>query len=183
MREAPILCVPRCRGFWTRYRQGEPRFGSTWPECAGEFRRIGWCYGDPGVAGVLLRASHALRSQELEREAIGLLRRAIAPLTAQQIPDACFCHGAAGLAHLYNVGFQHTGDLEMRAQALRWMQDVLHRHRPGRGVAGYQFLQLNARAGRWVNDTTLLSGVVGTALVLLAAVEDREPTWQELFLL
>jgi hypothetical protein len=63
------------------------------------------------------------------------------------------------------------------------MRDVLHRRRPGRGIAGYQFLQLDAQAGRWVNDTTLLSGVVGTALVLLAAVEDREPTWQELFLL
>jgi hypothetical protein len=50
---------------------------------------------------------------------------------------------------------------------------VLHRRRPGRGIAGYQFLQLDAQAGRWVNDTTLLSGVMGTALVLLAAVEDR----------
>jgi hypothetical protein len=131
----------------------------------------------------LLRASHALHSQELEREAIGLLRQAIAPLTARQIQDACFCHGTAGLAHLYNVAFQCTGDLEMRDQALRWMHDVIQRRRPGVGVAGYQFMQLDAQASRWVSDTTLVSGVVGLALVLLAAVEEREPTWQELFLL
>lgn len=161
---------------------GRPRFGATWPEFPGEFRRIAWCYGDPGVAGVLLNASRALRSQELEREAIGLLRNAITPVTERHIPDASFCHGTAGLAHLYNVAFQRTGDQEMRAQALRWIQDTVHRRRPGVGIAGYQFLRAE-QAGRWVSDTTLVSGVVGIGLVLLAAVEDREPTWHELFLL
>ena len=160
-----------------------PRFGTNWPADPDEVARIGWCYGDPGVAGVLLRASRTLRSPELEREALALLTQIAAPLATRCVPDACFCHGAAGLAHIYNVAFQRTGSAQMRDQARRWLTEVLRRRTPGTGIAGYEFLKVDEESPRCAPDATLLSGVAGIALVLLAAVEDREPEWQALYAL
>ena len=160
-----------------------PRFGTNWPPAPDEVDRIGWCYGDPGVAGVLLRASRTLRSPELEREALALLAQLAAPLASRGPPDACFCHGAAGLAHIYNVAFQRTGSAQMRDQAKRWLVEVLRFRTPGTGIAGYRFLKADEQTTRCAPDATLLSGVAGVALVLLAAVEDQEPAWQALYLL
>jgi hypothetical protein len=162
---------------------GLPRFGTSWPADPDEFKRMGWCYGDPGVAGVLLRASRTLRSTELEQEALALLERVAAPLATRGVPDACFCHGAAGLAHIYNLAFQRTGSTLMRDQARRWLAEVLRLRTPGTGIAGYRFLKADDDGTRWAPDATLLSGAAGVALVLLAAVEDEEPAWQALYLL
>jgi hypothetical protein len=112
-----------------------------------------------------------------------MLRDLAAPLAARGAPDASFCHGAAGLAHVYNVAFQRTGDGALRRHAERWLGEVLRMRRPGAGIAGYRSLGWGGGAPRWDDDATLLSGAVGTALVLLAAIEDREPAWQRLFVL
>jgi hypothetical protein len=162
---------------------GRPRFGTSWPADPDELKRMGWCYGDPGVAGVLLGASRALSSPELEQVALALLAQITAPLATRGVPDACFCHGAAGLAHIYNVAFQRTGSVQMRAQAMHWLAEVLRIRQPGSGIAGYSFLKVDDEAMRWAADPTLLSGAAGIALVLLAAIEDREPGWQALCLL
>jgi lantibiotic modifying enzyme len=162
---------------------GLRRFGTDWPADPAEVKRMGWCYGDPGVAGVLLGASRALSSPELEQVALALLAQITAPLATRGVPDACFCHGAAGLAHIYNVAFQRTGSVQMRAQAMHWLAEVLRIRQPGSGIAGYSFLKVDDEAMRWAADPTLLSGAAGIALVLLAAIEDREPGWQALCLL
>ncbi|HEX7837958.1 MAG TPA: lanthionine synthetase C family protein [Kofleriaceae bacterium] len=160
-----------------------PRFGTDWPADPDEVKRMGWCYGDPGVAGALLGASRALRSPELEQEALALLTRIATPLATRGAPDACFCHGAAGLAHIYNVAFQRTGSVQMRDHAKRWLAELLRLRTPGTGIAGYQFLKADEDATHWAPDATLLSGATGVALVLLAAVEDEEPEWPALCLL
>jgi lantibiotic modifying enzyme len=160
-----------------------PRFGTNWPGDHTEHKRIGWCYGDAGIAGVLLHASRVTQSAELESLALDLLRRIIIPIETRGVPDASFCHGAAGLAHIYNVAFQYTGDLQMRAQAERWIVEVLRLRKPGFGIAGYASLKIGDGVMHWSADITLLSGAVGVALVLLAAIEEHEPAWQTLFLL
>jgi lantibiotic biosynthesis protein len=160
-----------------------PRFASSWPVSRSEFKRIGWCYGDAGVAGVLLHASHSLQSTALEDEALLLLRRVAALLAQPHRRDASFCHGMAGLAHIYNVAFQRTGDPQMRIEAERWIREILHSRRPGTGIAGYSFLTPDGDTIAWRSNVTLLGGVVGVALVLLAAIESRVPEWQALFLL
>jgi lantibiotic modifying enzyme len=159
-----------------------PRFGASWPLDDGT-KRIGWCHGDCGIAGVLLLASRALDAPELARDAVALLQQSIAPLAQRKVPDAGFCHGAAGLAHIYNLAFQRTGDGVMREQALRWLHEVIGVRSPGTGIAGYASLDVSGPAPRREDDVTLLSGVVGTALVLLAAIEDRDPAWQQLFVM
>jgi lantibiotic biosynthesis protein len=160
--------------------KGCPRFGTSWPTNDGRMR-IGWCYGDTGVAGVLLLVSRALRSDELAAEALELLRDAIPALEQRGAPDASFCHGAAGFAHIYNVAFQRTKDHAMHAAAKMWLERLIRMRSPGRWIAGYASLAISGPEPRWQEDATLLSGVVGIALVLLAAVSDHEPEWQRLF--
>ncbi|HEU4610976.1 MAG TPA: lanthionine synthetase C family protein [Kofleriaceae bacterium] len=161
---------------------GRPRFGTSWPVDY-KTRRIGWCYGDTGVAAVLLRASQVIGSAQLANTALELLRQAIPILDARGAPDASLCHGAAGLAHAYNLAFQHTHDDEMREQALKWLHEVLRMRAPGRGIAGYQSIKVDGPGRRLEDDVTLLTGVVGTALVLLAATSEHEPAWQRLFVM
>lgn len=162
---------------------GRPRYGTSWPIDYEAIKRIGWCYGDAGVAGVLLRAARALGRPDVEAAALDMLRDLAAPLARRGVPDASFCHGAAGLAHIYNVAFQLTGDPELRRHAVRWLHEILRLRSPDGGIAGYRSQKVDRGATRREDDPTLLSGVVGTALVLLAAIEDREPAWQRLFLL
>lgn len=160
-----------------------PRFGTRCPEVAGDIKRIGWCYGDVGVGAMLLRASRVLGSFDLQREALALLRQAAILLGERGVHDTCFCHGIAGIAHIYNVAFQSTGDLQIRAEAERWLCELVRRWRRGTGIGGYTFLKAGNNGMYWSADATLLSGVVGVALVLLAAIEGRAPEWHSLLLL
>lgn len=157
-----------------------PRFGTGWPDIDGG-KRIGWCYGDLGIAAVTLLASRALDDASLATIAIDLLHKISAPFAIHGVPDAGFCHGAAGAAHIFNVAFQHTHDSVFREQALHWLREMIRLRAPGTGIAGYASLDISGSTPRWKDDATLLSGVVGIALVLLAAMGDREPTWQRLF--
>lgn len=158
---------------------GCPRYGTSWPIDCLDDKRVGWCYGDVGVAGALLGASRALDSRDLASEALGLLRQSVEVLRSRELRHSGFCHGAAGLAHVYNAAFQHTRDPELRVQAVHWLRELLRMRRPGSGVAGYTSLDVDGE--RRNEDVTLVSGVVGIALVLLAAVEDHEPAWSQLF--
>lgn len=162
---------------------GRPRFGRRWPAAHEAFKRVGWCYGDIGVAGVLLSISRVTMAPEFANMAISLLQYASETLADRYIPDACFCHGSAGIAHIYNLAFQRTGSLEMRAHARHWILDVLRRELPEQGIGGYRFLKLGSSSPQWMADPAIASGAAGVALVLLAAVEHREPRWQSLFLL
>ena len=160
-----------------------PRFGASVPEERSTDRRIGWCYGDAGVAAMLLRAGRALRSKELIEESVRLLCALPKVVPQASWLDASFCHGAAGLAHIYHVAYRATRDPRLRLEAVRWIGEVLRLRAPGAGTAGYTFWRLDSGAPQRAEDATMLSGAVGVALVLLAAIEDREPSWQRLFLL
>jgi lantibiotic biosynthesis protein len=159
-----------------------PRFGSHWPGGSDEPKRIGWCRGDAGVAGVLLHAAQVLASAELQREALRLLKAISAPLLQDGLRDAGFCHGIAGLAHIYSVAFRRSGDAAMFVEAERWLARLLSFQAPGAmGFAGYASLRFQGDVPRWEADSSLLTGAVGIALVLLAATEAQEPSWQRLF--
>ena len=131
--------------------------------------------------------SRCSQSRALEDASLATTARTASSKSAcrspRGVPDAGFCHGAAGAAHIFNVAFQHTHDLAFREQALYWLREVVRLRSPGRGIAGYASLDISGPTPRWKDDATRLSGVVGIALVLMAALGDREPTWQRLFVM
>jgi hypothetical protein len=142
---------------------GLGRFGATRDDR--EVTRAAWCYGDPGVAIALFGAGRDAREPEWERHALDLARLAARrPADRCGVVDACLCHGAAGLAHIFHRFYRATGEPEFRAAATDWFERTLAMRRD------------------WADNTTLLAGSAGIGLALLAASTDVEPAWDRLLL-
>jgi hypothetical protein len=155
------------------------------PDLTPEPARLAWCYGDPGVAAALLSAAHCMNEPAWAQAALTIARQAARRSPEQSfVQDACICHGAAGLGHVFNRLFQATGDPVLGEAARFWLQRTLDMQQPGQGIAGFATFEPNpARSTLWVDDPGFLTGVAGIALVLLAAVTPLEPAWDRVLLL
>ena len=99
--------------------------------------RLAWCYGDAGIAAALFIAGRCTGQSSWEEEALAIARHSAnrAPETCR-VRDVCFCHGSAGLAHIFNRFYQVTHD-ELFAGASRyWIDQSVQYRKPGSGVAG-----------------------------------------------
>jgi hypothetical protein len=100
--------------------------------------------------------------------------------------DPGLCHGAAGLAHIYNRIYCASGEPLFADAARRWFERTLEMRKPGLGVAGYQSWGPKAGAPRgemeWLDDGSFLTGAIGIALALLGGIAPLEPNWDRLLL-
>lgn len=147
--------------------------------------RLAWCYGDPGVAAALLVAGRCVQEPAWERHAIEIaLRSASRPAGDAGVVDASLCHGAAGLGHIYNRIYQRTGNEEIRAAAVTWIEAALGMRQPGAGIAGYTTALKNLDGVvTWEADPSFLTGAAGIALAFAAAATPVEPDWDRVLLL
>jgi len=140
--------------------------------------RLAWCYGDLGIAAALYSAARACDDEQLGRDALAIARRAAARAPESSgVLDASVCHGAAGVAHLFNRLFQGSGDAQLREAAHSWFERTLQMRLPGRGIAGYA-----ACEDGWVARPGVLTGAAGVALALAAATAAAEPSWDRMLL-
>jgi hypothetical protein len=160
-------------------------FGSSF--VAGEdsaASRLAWCYGDPGIAATLLVAARAVAEPAWEDKALEIARAAARrPPEQSLVRDAGVCHGAAGLAHLFNRFWQASGEEVFRDAARSWIERTLELRVPGEGIAGFRaWHALSGSNGQWAAEPGLLEGASGIGLVLLAAVSTVEPEWDRILL-
>jgi lantibiotic modifying enzyme len=145
--------------------------------------RAAWCYGDPGVAVALLGAARAVGHATWEEAALAIARRAaLRSFESSGVLDAGLCHGAAGLAHLFNRMYQMTGDPLLGDAARAWFERTLAMRQPHQGLAGYRSFEPERTDAQWVDDPSLFTGVGGIALALLGAISPLEPRWDRLLL-
>ena len=164
---------------------------ATWPYFVGpgvEPRpaRLAWCYGDPGVIVSLLVAADALGRPEWEQEASAALERALArPPGASDVQGASLCHGAMGLAHLWNRMWQRTRSQTLRDAVEYWTTVALDLRAHPDGLAGYSVWDPASEdeEGGDVQGPGLLAGIAGIALALVGAATEREPAWDAHLLL
>jgi lantibiotic modifying enzyme len=143
--------------------------------------RLGWCYGDLGVGAALHLAGKQIGSERWMRDGVEIMKHTLErPMDATGVVDASLCHGAAGIAHVYNRVYQTTGDMELRSGARRWFERTFELHRPGTGFGGFSFW---GQSSSWESDPSFLTGAVGIALALLAGISDKEPGWDRLLLI
>lgn len=131
-------------------------------------QRLAWCYGDLGVAVILLGAGMLVDQADWHAAGLELARdcaRRSVARAAAGVVDAGLCHGAAGIGHLFNRMAQATGDAMLADAARAWIARTCEMIGPG-GIAG----------------RTLLTGAPGIALVLHAAISEVEPAWDRLLL-
>jgi hypothetical protein len=135
-----------------------------------------WCHGDLGIALALWGAAEQIGAPADEWRALAAdcARRSPERCT---LPDPALCHGAAGMAHACNRGFQRSGDPVFRDAARAWIARTLAMRRPGEGIAGFARY---TDQHRWVAAHDLLDGAAGIGLALLAALADEEPGWDRL---
>ncbi len=172
---------------WILAQRGPQGFPSWVPKGrpAQKAARLAWCYGDPGVTAALMAAGRAVGKQSWQDAAADVACRAAARGMDPELAgvrDAGICHGAAGVAHIFNRLYQTTGSPELARAARHWFGETLAMRRPDRGVGGYQAWTVPRGAmgsGElgWVDEPGLLTGAAGVGLCLLAAVSDREPAW------
>jgi hypothetical protein len=147
--------------------------------------RCAWCYGDPGIAAALLLAARGVGAFGWERAAVALACRAAGrPPEESGVRDAAFCHGTAGLAHIYNRMYQATSEPKLRRAAVYWLERTLEFYHlaRGNGASWVQGSRAQADEGPWTG-IGLLEGAAGVGLVLLAATTPVEPLWDRMFLL
>jgi class I lanthipeptide synthase len=156
------------------------RFPSyVYPDSKPAPSRLAWCYGDLGIAAVLMSAARGAEVRSWEDQAIRIARSSAArPFETARTIDASLCHGAAGNAHLFNRLHQATGDEELGRAAVEWYERTLQFRRPGEGAAGF-LARVSDATGKpeWRPEKGMLNGIAGIGLVLLAALTGEDPAW------
>lgn len=147
--------------------------------------RLAWCYGHLGLALALLVAARSISSKDWEDRALAILKAAAKrSFDDSGVKDTGLCHGAAGVAHLFNRAFQATGDEALGEAARRWYEQTLTMRMPDIGVAGFPAFRIDPESHEEIFEPTpgLLEGATGVALALLSAVHPLEPRWDRFML-
>jgi len=143
--------------------------------------RLAWCNGDLGIAYSLLRTSVILNNTGYRNMALDVLLNCCKRCDVKKefVMDAGICHGAAGIAHIFNRVYQKTGNETFKEAALFWIDDCLKKSCFNDGLAGYKVW----RKDGWITQTGLLEGIAGIGLCLLSFVMHEDPAWDECLLL
>ncbi len=146
--------------------------------------RLAWCYGDLGIATALMHAARCVPRADWEMVAIAIARKAAnRTFASSQVEDAGLCHGAAGVAHMFNRIYQATGDLSFKNAAEKWLLKTLDYYEPGTGVGGFRASTIITNRPKLANLPGLVAGAAGIGLALLAACSTVEPFWDRVMLL
>ena len=144
------------------------------PQPAGA--RLGWCRGELAISLALLAAARSLDDPAREEDAVAAALDTTAPLDDPAL-DACICHGAAGIAHLYNRLYQATGRTAFADRARAWLRRTMGMKRPGTGIGGFEMRRREGDRVWWEADPSLLIGSAGVGLALLAGATTHAPDW------
>jgi lantibiotic modifying enzyme len=151
--------------------------------------RVGWCYGDLGVAYAFLSVSplKTEKYQEIKNKGFHYLDHTLERMhnNTTGISDGCLCHGTSGVAHMYNRLYQKTGEERLKEAALYWYSETLKM-----GSTASYFAGFNVTSNlKWEKEKekerslSFLEGICGIGLSLISSVSDLEPNWDELLLL
>jgi len=146
--------------------------------------RLGWCYGDLGIALSLWRAGQVLEDTSICDKAILVMKKACKRTTTEEtrINDAGLCHGSYGVMHIFNYMYKETGDDIFKEASEYWMQESLAMAVHDNGHAGYMQWRGGEDAG-WRNEINLLEGVSGIGLAILSYLAPFETKWDECLLI
>ncbi|MEL6650892.1 MAG: lanthionine synthetase LanC family protein, partial [Bacteroidota bacterium] len=138
--------------------------------------RLAYCYGDLNQLLVFVQAQrylpeHADRYQNLIDQ---LQPRVCALRTTEEtgIDDAHFCHGACGVAVIFDSLFRYTRDGAYQVAYQYWIEQT------------HRFLASDIAEAKYASkEASLLEGFSGIGLVLLSDQAEDHLPWPELFLL
>lgn len=145
--------------------------------------RLAWCYGDLGVGITLLQAAKALQDKNLYKTAIDILKHSAQRIQPQDtlVKDAGICHGAFGIAKIFNRAYKETNESIFRKATEHWLEEGLKMSHHKDGIAGYK--KWVGGKGTWENELSLLEGISGIGLAIIDYLTDNEFNWDECLML
>lgn len=146
--------------------------------------RLAWCYGDPGIGLAYCEAGRSNPAAEFYQKGMDILEHSGKRREVEEnlVRDAGICHGAAGLAMMYNYWYQKSARVEFREAAMHWLDVCLNMAFHTNGPAGYRAKRAK-EFGDWEDVHGLLEGVAGIGLVMLSFLSNEDPSWMKAFLL
>ena len=147
--------------------------------------RLAWCYGDLGNAIALWRAGNLTQNDAWKNQAINTVLFAAKrkDLEAESVFDAGFCHGSAGIAHIFNRFYVETGRNEFDEARWFWLKKTLEFGKETSGIGGFKtYLGLE---NKYVPEAGFLEGATGVAMVLLSFLSKKKENiaWDACFLM
>lgn len=144
-------------------------FPSTSLDCSsGSYSRLGWCYGDLGIAICLLNAGSVLEELDIYNTGVEVLKYNAAcrrNFKQDQVYDACICHGASGIALIYEFMYAKTRDAVFNDAAKYWSNIVLRSAR--KTSEGYAYRFFGGRDSGYIERFSILDGSAGVGLYLM----------------
>jgi hypothetical protein len=147
--------------------------------------RLAWCYGDLGILAVLFQVARRAEREDWQKFASKLLDHCLDwPLEESGIKDAPLCHGAIGVAHIFNRLYQSENDSRCRDAAFIWFERALGMRQRIGGAGGFSRRRPDPD-GRdvWEASPAFLDGAIGVALALMSAMTSIEPAWDRMLML
>jgi lantibiotic biosynthesis protein len=144
--------------------------------------RQAWCYGDMGILAILVQVARRTDREDWHKFANELLDHCLDwPLEVSGIRDAPLCHGAIGIAHIFNRLYQSENNPRCGEAALIWFERALGMRQHSSRAGG--FFRLRPNPNVWEANPRLLDGAIGVALALISAMTSVEPAWDRMLLL
>ena len=130
------------------------------------YSRLAWCYGDLSIGYIFYEAALLFNNKDVEEFALKVLKHCSGrtDLRLNQIYDAGFCHGSAGVAHIFNRMWHKTGDVDFSIACDYWINATISFSKYENGVGGFKaFTNIG---GVYENNYTMLEGGAGIGMVL-----------------
>jgi len=142
--------------------------------------RLGWCYGDLGIAYMLWFAGKITGKNEWLNKGWEILvhstqRRDFA---SNNVVDAGICHGTIGISLIYRRVFRETHHPAFLDAFSYWLQQTMEMSKFPDGLAGYKTFK-----GEWIIDDNLLTGISGIGMMFISFLMNDKQEWNEIFLL
>jgi lantibiotic modifying enzyme len=159
------------------------KHGSFFPsfiikECPTVFikSRLAWCYGDLGIGVSMWRAGQMFNNDKWNDKAMDILLYAAnnrRNLEDNNVFDCGFCHGTAGIAHIFYRMWKYTQIVYFKDAADFWINKT---------VEMFKVSDFKMSDNSEIN-MGLITGLSGIGLVLTSYLHDVSPNWDEVFLL
>lgn len=139
--------------------------------------RVGWCYGDLGVASSLLQAAKVLKHDEARRLGIEAGARMAAVAFKDTFSnDSGLCHGDVGNALVFRDLAFRTADSRFSEAAVSWVRVCLKRFDPAKPLHGYRAIF----GEQLLEDYSVLTGIAGIGLGLESLLSGERAPWEQL---
>lgn len=169
------------------------KYGSYFPSFSKEQNngiyksRLGWCYGDLGIAAVLFNASKVFSEKSWKYKSIEVLSYIAnnrKDMQSNSIFDSGLCHGASGVGNIFYSVWYNTKLQIFKDAADYWYNKTLEMATYTDGLAGFKTYNKNKEEIlEYINDNCIITGISGIGLSLLYYINEDIPKWDEFFLL